>query len=89
MSGTLEERKYNSLEEVLDAADKKNWNDLRMDEIEDTEENRQIVEDGIFWCGVECVRLTYTRDSIRELMKWLVCLRELWNQREGGENHVD
>lgn len=89
MSGTLEERKYNSLEEVLDAADKKNWNDLRMDEIEDTEENRQIVEDGIFWCGVECVRLTYTRDSIRELMKWLVCLRELWNQIEGGENHVD
>lgn len=89
MSGTLEERKYNSLEEVLDAADKKNWNDLRMDEIKDTEENRQIVEDGIFWCGVECVRLTYTRDSIHELMKWLVCLRELWNQREGGENHVD
>ena len=79
-------RKYHSLEEVLDATDKKNWNDLRMDEIEDTEENRQIVEDGIFWCAVECVRFTYTRDSLHELMKWLVGLRELWNQRKGGEN---
>lgn len=89
MSRTLKERKYHSLEEVLDAADKKNWNDLRMDEIEDTEENRQIVEDGIFWCGVECVRLTYTRDSLHELMKWLVSLRELWNQRRDGENNED
>lgn len=89
MSETLEERKYNSLEEVLNAADKKNWNDLRMDEIEDTEENRQIVEDGIFWCAVESVRFVYTRDSICELMKWLVSLRELWNQREGGEKHGD
>lgn len=87
MSRTLKERKYHSLEEVLDATDKKNWNDLRMDEIEDTEENRQIVEDGIFWCGVECVRFTYTRDSLRELMEWLVGLRELWNQRMNGENH--
>ena len=87
MSEQTNSRKYNSLKEVLDAVDKKNWNDLRMDEIEDTEENRQIVEDGIFWCGVECMRLTYTRDSILELMRWLVCLRELWNQRRGGENH--
>ena len=85
MSETFEERKYNSLEEVLNAADEKNWNDLRMDEIEDNEENRQIVKDGIFWCGVECVRLTYTRDSLYELMKWLVGLRELWNQRKDGE----
>lgn len=89
MSRTLKERKYHSLEEVLNAADKKNWNDLRMDEIEDTEKNRQIVEDGIFWCGVECVRFVYTRDSLHELMKWLVGLRELWNQRENGEKHGD
>ena len=91
MSEQTNKRKYHSLEEVLNAADKKNWNDLHMDEIEDTEENRQIVEDGIFWCGVECMRLTYTRDSILELMRWLVCLRKLWNQREDGETneHTD
>lgn len=88
MSRTLKERKYHSLEEVLNAADKKNWNDLRMDEIEDTEEDRQIVEDGIFWCAIECVRLTYTRDSLHELMGWFVGLIELCNQRRDGENHA-
>ena len=81
-------RKYHSLEEVLDATDKKNWNDLRMDEIEDTEENRQIVEDGIFWCAVESVRFVYTRDSLHVLMGWLVGLRELWNQRKDGEHNA-
>lgn len=86
MNEQTNRHKYYSLEEILEATDKKNWNDLRMDEIEDTEENRQIVEDGIFWCAIESVRFVYTRDSICELMKWLVCLRELWNQKEDGEN---
>ncbi len=85
MSKTLEKHKYYSLEEILEVTDKKNWNDLRMDEIEDTEENRQIVEDGIFWCAIESVRFVYTRDFICELIKWFVCLRELWDQREDGE----
>lgn len=87
MSKQTNRHKYHSLEEVLNVTDKKNWNDLRMDEIEDTEENRQIVEDGIFWCAVESVRFVYTRDSICELMKWFVYLRELWNQKEDGEKY--
>lgn len=81
------ERKYNSLEEVLDATDKKNWNDSRMGEIEDTEENRQIVEDGLFWYGIELVRFTYPRDPLRELMEWIVGIRELWNRRKDGERN--
>lgn len=85
----MEKHKYNSLEEILEVIDKKNWNDLRMDEIKDIEENRQIVEDGIFWCAVECVRFTYSKDSLHELMKWFVGLKELWNKRKNGENYDD
>ena len=69
MSGTPKEHKYNSLKEVIDAIDEKDWYDLRIEEIEDSEENRQIVEDGLFWCGVECARFTYDRAFLYSFME--------------------
>ena len=86
MSGTLEERKYNSLKEVIDSIDEKDWWDLRIEEIEYTEENRQIVEDGLFWCGVECARYTYNRVFLYSFIDSLECIKDLWNRRV-GENH--
>lgn len=89
MSEALEGRKYNSLAEVLDAVGEKNWWDSYFEDIEDNEENRQIVEDCLFWCGVEFVRFTYSKTFLHELTKTFKELRESWNRREDGEKHVD
>lgn len=89
MSGTLKEHKYNSLEEVLDAVEEKNWWDSYFEDIEDNEENRQIVEDCLFWCVVELVGFTYTRTFLHELTRVFKELRESWNRRNDGEKHVD
>ena len=83
------EHKYNSLEKVLDAVGEKNWWDSYFEDIEDNEENRQIVEDCLFWCGVELVRFTYSRTFLHELMRTFKDLRESWNRRKDGENHND
>ena len=76
--------KYSSLEEVANAIDERNWYYLRIKEIEDTEENRQIVEDGLFWCSVECVRFTYTRESLYAFMEGLTCVKDLWKSKEAA-----
>lgn len=76
--------KYNSLEEVTSAIDERNWYDLRIEEIEDTKENRQIVEDGLFWCAVESVRFTYTRESLYAFMEGLRCVKDSWNSKEAA-----
>ena len=89
MSRTLKEHKYHNLEEVLDAVGEKNWWDSYFEDIEDNEENRQIVEDCLFWCGVEFVRFTYPRTFLRELTRTFKELRESWNRRKDSENHED
>jgi hypothetical protein len=89
MSETLKEHKYHSLEEVLDAVGEMNWWDLYFEDIEDNEENRQIVEDCLFWCGVEFVRFTYSKTFLRELTRTFKELRESWNRRKDSENHDD
>lgn len=73
--------KYSSLEEATNAIDEKNWPD-NPEEIEDNEENRQIVEDGLFWCAVESVRFTYTRESLYAFMEGLTCIKDLWKSKE-------
>ena len=83
------EHKYNSLKEVLDAVEEKNWWDSYFEDIEDNEENRQIVEDCLFWCGVECVRFAYSRPFLHVLMTTFKDLRESWNRRRDGETDAD
>ena len=90
MSRTLKEHKYHSLKEVLDAVGEMNWRDSYFDDIdiEDNEENRQIVEDCLFWCGVEFVRFTYSRTFLRELTRTFKELRESWNRRKDSERNA-
>ena len=76
------EHKYNSLEEVLVAIDECEWDD-NPENIEDTEENRQMLEECLFWCGIELMRFTYKKEPLYECVKWLKSIRSAWDGKEG------
>lgn len=71
--------KYNSLEEVISAI-KTEW--AGSDSPENTEENRVIVSDGLFWCGVEFARFNYMRAYLIGLVKWFREIRKGWEVAE-------
>ena len=72
-------QKYNDLSEIIEAM-KTKWGGLWLEEgqIPDTPENRTIVQDGLFWIGVEMVRFTYTADTLNFLFKWFQDLKRVW-----------
>lgn len=67
--------KYNSLDEVISAI-KTEW--AGSDSPEDTEENRVIVPDGLYWCGVELARYNYPRSQLFGLVKLFQKIRKRW-----------
>ena len=79
-------KKFNSLEEVIDYFSKEFGEDILVDDIPDTEENRIAVMDGLFWCGVEMCRFSYRPIFINNLMKKLWYLRDKWNLLEKEES---
>ena len=71
--------KYNSLDAVISAI-KTEW--AGNDSPEDTEENRVIVSDGLFWCGVEFARFNYPRSQLFGLVKLFQKIRKGWEVAE-------
>lgn len=67
--------KYNSLDAVISAV-KTEWAECK--NIEGTEENRAIVSDGLYWCGVEFARFNYMRAYLIGLVKWFREIRKGW-----------
>lgn len=71
--------KYNSLDEVISAI-KTEWAGCKT--IEGTEENRAIVSDGLYWCGVEFARFNYRRSQLIGLVKLFQKIRKGWGEAE-------
>lgn len=79
-------KKFNSLEEVIDYFSKEFGEDILVDDIPYTEENRIAVMDGLFWCGVEMCRFTYHPSFINYFTKNLWYLRDKWGLLEKEES---
>lgn len=76
------EHKYGDLDEVIEAA-RELWADIdTLDDIPDTETNREIVEEGLFWCGVNMVRFTYPNERVIEWFKAFKCLQQKWREQK-------
>lgn len=79
-------KKFNSLEEVIDYFSKEFGEDILVDDVPDTEENRIAVMEGLFWCGVETCRFTYHPSFIHSFTKILWYLRDKWDLLEKEES---
>lgn len=71
--------KYNSLDAVISAV-KTEWAECK--KIEGTEENRAIVSDGLYWCGVEFARFNYPRSQLSGLVRLFQKIRKGWEAAE-------
>ena len=75
-----DKRTYNDLDEVLDAMD--SWDGKRPEEIPHTKENEIILNDGLFWCGVNMLRFTFDHSDINKLVSYFLSVKECWKRAE-------